>query len=375
MLRPSLAKNIISKVTSLLDEDIIVVDISGVIIASTNEKRIGDCHEGALIVCRTSVKLTITKADEAKLKGVKAGINLPIFFNEKIIGIIGITGEPDKVSSYGELLRKMTELLVKENYYFEQLEWEARSLEMFVFDWIQQKEWSSSFLSQSQLLSIDLSSDRQVIIGHYLQKEGNFISSEIWNDVIKNFTRIKRDIFVRWGTERFLIIRSRKETKESTQHFLKQIQIYFEDKYQQIVSFGVGHLTASNRLYQSFEQAERALNVAIRKQSIIFDDDLRLEMCLQDIQQHTRLELVDRTVAPIMKDQELIHTIEAFISNNQSIKDSAKALHIHINTLHYRFKKIEKLTNLNPRDFQDLTTLYLSLSFLDDYLKIKNKNT
>ena len=371
MIRPSLANDIISKVRKLLDENLIIVDTNGMVIASTDKNREGTFHEGALISYKKRTKIIITKEDESNLVGVKAGINLPIFFKEQIIGIIGITGDPNKVSPYGELLRKMTELLIKESYYSEQLEWESRTLEAFVFDWLKQKEWSSGFINQSKLLGIDISVNRQVIIGHYIRNSDNFIPREVWNDVIKTFINDRKDVFVRWGNERFVLLQSSKGTdsRASTLYFMQQLQKYFKEKYNQNLSFGIGQTVSPLQLYQSFEQAERALTVAMRNHSFVFDEDLRLEMCLQDIKKATRIELVNRTIAPIIEDNDLMETIKSFISNNQSFKDTADALHIHINTLHYRLKKIENETKLNPRDFHDMMTLYLSLLFLDDYLK------
>lgn len=46
LLYPKLAENIVNEVQSVMDEDIIVVDESGVIIASTQKERIGHVHRG-----------------------------------------------------------------------------------------------------------------------------------------------------------------------------------------------------------------------------------------------------------------------------------------------------------------------------------------
>lgn len=374
MIRENLAEKIIYKVKGLLDEDLIVVDTTGTIIASTDEKRIGNFHEGAWITCQKQTKMIITKTDEANLEGVKAGINLPIFFNKQIIGVIGITGNPEQVSSYGQLLQKMTELLVKESYYFEQLEWETRALELFVFDWLKPEQWSASFLSQSEMLGINLEMDRQVIIGRYQLHLKQNLSTNAWTDVIKQFSADKDDIIVRWGTEQFMILWAKPKSMVSTERFLQQIQGYFREQHKQTVLFGVGQMVPSQQLYQSFRQAERALRLAQGTQPIIFDEALQLEICLQEVTLATRMELVERTVQPLLTDRELLETLKLFIALNQSIKKTAEALHIHINTLHYRLKKIENLTSLNPRKFHDLTTLSIACHFLDDYLKKSDNN-
>ena len=51
------------------------------------------------------------------------------------------------------------------------------------------------------------------------------------------------------------------------------------------------------------------------------------------------------------------------------LKETARALHIHINTFHYRLKRIEDLTRLNPRKLADLVTMHLAVSVLDKHTK------
>ena len=88
-------------------------DHSGMIIAGTNEARAGWFHEGALICAREKRNVIITKEDEKRLEGVKAGLNLPVFSGHEVIGVFGLTGDPDDILPFGELLRKMTELFIK----------------------------------------------------------------------------------------------------------------------------------------------------------------------------------------------------------------------------------------------------------------------
>ena len=375
MLLPSLAKKIIQEVRRLLDEDLIVADTSGMIIASTDQSRISTFHEGAFIACRQRQKLVITEADQQRLKGVKAGINLPILFHQDVIGVIGITGEPNKVSQYGELLKKMTELLIQESYYSEQFEWQSRTLEAFVFDWLQLKEWTKAFRDRGNLLGIDLLSNRQVIIAS-INEDENILKRNLWHYIQQWYDQNSKDIVVRWGNDRFVILQgiTDNENKEKTYHSLSHLKVYIKEKCNFDLSIGIGQSVRPADLKRSYDQAERSLLVAKRTRTIIFDDDLRLEMCLQDISNHTRTEFVKRTIGQIQNEEELLITLKTFFSHNQSFKHTAEEMHIHINTLHYRLKKVEEATGLNPREFRDLVTLYLATLFLDDYIKNNHEN-
>lgn len=95
-LSPKLASRITSEVRQVMKEDIILMGINGFIISSTEKSRVGSFHEGAEIVINTKKKLYIDKEKAMTLKGVKAGINMPIMFNHQVIGVVGITGNPKK---------------------------------------------------------------------------------------------------------------------------------------------------------------------------------------------------------------------------------------------------------------------------------------
>ena len=60
MLFPDLANKIVREVRRLITENIIIINIQGVIIASTDAERIGQFHEGALR-CAKQKTVIITK--------------------------------------------------------------------------------------------------------------------------------------------------------------------------------------------------------------------------------------------------------------------------------------------------------------------------
>lgn len=367
MLIPSLAKKIIKEVRRLIDEDIIIVDVSGTIIASTDSTRIGSFHEGALLSSRDQKKMIITKDMENHLKGVKAGINLPILYQHNVVGVIGITGNPEKVSSYGELLKKMTELLIQESYYAEQMELESRALETFVFDWLHINEETPEFVKRAEYLNINLTLKRQVVMG-FIKSETEIPLRDISNHLQQSSFLNENEIFVRWGNERFLLLLTDR-SKEQTQNSLHLIKRKLEGSFNVKISFGVG--SEEPLLKKSFEEAERALKVAKRTDSIQFDEELILEMLVHETSGQVQSDYVRRTIIKLLdEDGTLVKTLVEFILKNQSIKETAESLHIHVNTLSYRFNKIEEHTGLHPKNFVDLAALYLGILLLDKSTKI-----
>lgn len=73
-------------------------------------------------------------------------------------------------------------------------------------------------------------------------------------------------------------------------------------------------------------------------------------------------------IISVMKDKELIECINAFFKNSLNISETSRNAFLHRNTLLYRIEKINKITGLNIRHFEDamsfklLTIVYEKMS-------------
>jgi purine catabolism regulator len=68
--------------------------------------------------------------------------------------------------------------------------------------------------------------------------------------------------------------------------------------------------------------------------------------------------LSNKALAPLMNhSRELIHTLNVFIQNNYNLSQTARALHLHRQSLLYRMKKIEELIGLDLEDHNNLFLL------------------
>ncbi len=373
MLSTTLAKNIIYEVGKLFEKDLIIVNVDGEIIASSEEGRIGDYHEGALLCAQKSEKVIIKERDVPYLNGVKAGINFPILFQGKVIGVIGITGEPNQIMPFGELLQKMTELMIKESYYSEESQWRARMIESFVLDWIQEKEWTAEFVERARLLSIDLKLERLPILIEWDQLSPFIFNAigqikHVWEDPQK------QELMIQWGSHRFLLLHHEQTSqKTSLVRKLNQLKTFIETTWGVSVRVGVGNKVAPIKLGMGVTDAEKALLATSERTPIVFEEDLRLELCLQEIKQSTKQEYMSRILNPLLAQDELLTTLKMLFTQHLSLKQTAEKLHIHINTLYYRMKKIEEYTKLDVKSVPEAFQLYLALHFLEEHTKKSEK--
>jgi carbohydrate diacid regulator len=371
LLSPKLAEKIVKEVRKLIGEDVIVVNTEGIIFACTDYRRVGNFHEGAQIASQVKRKVIITEEDQKRLQGVKAGINFPIFFQNDVIGVIGITGIPEKVTPFGEIIRKMTELLISENYYAEQFDQQSRAMETFIMDWIQLTEWDRNFVNRAKILAVNLAVDRMIAIVE-VEAQDYIISRDVWSSLIHWFVNNQNDIVIRSGNARVVILfdSSLRLTRDQIHKRIAKFLSFLNSKIGILAHCGIGQIVAPTEIKNSFRQAERALKIAKQKQKMImFDEELILEMIIDELNGKTKTEFIKRTIAPLLAEKELLETIRAFFQQNSSLKNTANALHIHINTLHYRLKKIEEFTNLDTKNIHDLLNMYIAVLLLDENTK------
>ncbi|MEE0105204.1 MAG: helix-turn-helix domain-containing protein [Lachnospiraceae bacterium] len=94
---------------------------------------------------------------------------------------------------------------------------------------------------------------------------------------------------------------------------------------------------------------------------------LPTEICEEYLQNHFQgLHLSDI-------DEETLHTIHTFLDSGLSIAECARKLYLHRNTLIYRLDKIEQLTGLDIRQFDDAIVCKIAL-MISTYLTYQENN-
>ncbi|WP_052345782.1 sugar diacid recognition domain-containing protein [Paucisalibacillus sp. EB02] len=365
-LTSKLGQKIINETKKLINEDIIILNERAIIIASTDSSRIGDFHEGAFLTIQNNSTTILSEKHVQKLEGIRPGVNLPITIKNNVIGVIGITGDPDKIIPFASVMKKMTELLIRENIYVQETEWHARAVEAYFFDWIQMEELTKEFINRGNILGVDIPPPfRCTIID---------IKQELPNNQIKeilSLLRLKIEcIAIRWGNNRILLLT---EEKHYELHQLKS-QLHSLQSYVsatlgiKILSIGIGTRSDSFFLKESYQRAIKAQSIG-KQGAITAYDDLLLEICFDEIGIEVKEVFVNRVFSSLLNEEPLFQTLKVLLRNNMNLKHTAKELHIHINTLHYRLSRIEQLTGYNPKNTYSITLFYMGLHFLDKNLK------
>ena len=106
-------QKIAEEVGSTIQKNVNIMDKTGHIIASTDPERIGMLHIGMAEMLRQNLPELIIENDS---QGMKEGINLPLVIKDEVIGGVGITGRLSEVRLLGVVIKKMTEILILDQF-------------------------------------------------------------------------------------------------------------------------------------------------------------------------------------------------------------------------------------------------------------------
>ena len=118
-----LAQDIVDRTMAILPHNVNVMDSQGLILGSGEPERINTRHEGAQLVLANGRVVEIDGQTAKHLKGVQPGINLPLMHDQRLIGVLGITGEPEGLRTYAELVRMTAEMLVSHRHQQAEQQW------------------------------------------------------------------------------------------------------------------------------------------------------------------------------------------------------------------------------------------------------------
>lgn len=396
MLSPSLAQEIAGDTSAVIGFNVLITDAEGMVIGSGDTSRVGTFHEASVEVLRTQEPAAHTASEAHRLRGVRPGITLPLVTGGRAVGTVGITGTPAQVRRFGLLVKRQTEILLRESVMLRSRLLAERAAE--------------------KLLADIASYDPQVVEGEFLR----FRAAELGFDLRLRRVAVAFEVTVpearnrRQGTpaQDMALVRS---------ELLRTVREVFADPQDVVAStapgwIGVLHrlpdrrpmeaLTADCRrvvdvvaaqdgltaragigepaasvggLHDSYQDACDALRLGTLRASaarwapprpkgeggppVHLITDLRVHQVLAEVGRPARNRLLDRTAAelrtqpdwPVLRD-----TITAWCESGFNLVRASAALHIHRNTVVYRMHKIEEITGRPLRDHRTTMALYLA---------------
>ena len=362
MITKQLAQQIVEQTMVRLHRNINVIQTNGMILASGDELRVDSIHEGAEIVAETMKPLFIKKENNHLFPKSKPGINLPIFFQEELVGVIGITGNPEEIEEIAALVQLTTEIMVHQALIVSEREWK-RKMQEIVF-----KELMSGQPLQKVIL------ERINKIG--FQNKAPFYAMMIeFNPESKSYQTILQGIELFFQNDNILV-----GHYQLNEHFILISGLdekTFHRKIMALVSklekhnalpIGLGQIVHSlDKVHYAYQTAKLALRFGQKQKPIIYFEEVELFSLLKKRESPEAIHFTNRVLHNV--DHKLVVTLQEYFNCNQHLVTCAKKLDIHRHTLTYRLNKISELTGYNPSIFQEAIILQIAL-----WLRFPTKN-
>lgn len=374
ILTRSLADKIVQKTKELTSMHMNVMNVEGVIISSSDPARIGSYHEGAAKVIETGTDQIVTEETSRMLMGTKPGINMPVRFEDAVIGVIGITGKPEEAGLFGKAVQMMTELLLQQAFLSEQVGTEEKIRDFLVQDLIagQFDGPMDNVLARGRMIGVDLSVPRSVLIVQMEQEDlltdSLDMQRSLSRKIAKLFPNPGQVLCSRIQRSQWVLITEANMDKRKFEAVSDKIRNLFMGTAHIKVHIVAGR-TARNveTLHLSYKEALSLLKI-IRlfpdDAAIRHFDDLGLELLCAETTTSTRSHIIERSLGALPRHPDLMETLAVFFRCHLNIAFTAKMLRVHRNTLLYRLDRIQELTGSNPRDFGQAAQMHVALMLL-----------
>lgn len=353
-----LAQSIVVEMKKIIDKDLNFIDSNGIIIASTDEKRIGSYHAGGKEVIEKKSVVRISSDNE--YVGAKKGINLPLNFNQELIGVIGISGETEEVEKYGKIIKRMSEILIREAYLLRKSEEENEKERIFLETLLfQDNQLYNPIIFSEALEQLEGQKEGVIIVGKIIKSYDLELIKKIYNQI-----RIKVKKYNGYSmlNQNTIIILNFHKTKEKIIEFLSE----FNRK--EYLSFGVGDIKEKKgELKTSYKEGVEALEWGIKtKNKITFYSELDLELIIKNVTKDLAKIYKEKIFKKLNKDEidELKEIFYLYEKNNGSLGKISKELFIHINTLQYKLNKYRDKIDLDIRNFEDFSKLKIAFMLI-----------
>ncbi|MCC2878842.1 helix-turn-helix domain-containing protein [Lachnoclostridium pacaense] len=365
------AQSIVEEVGAVVGQNINMMDRGGYVIASTDETRIGSLHEGARKLIGEHLPELYVEAEHATSTS-RPGLNLPITHGGSIVGVIGITGLYGEVVGYGQVVKKMVEILIRENAEQDERRMGQRVLNRFLEDWV-----IGSGLMQPRILEergfalgIDIAVPRRVMVASARELE-EYASTASGQKLLEQVEREaaslagRGSLVLRSGGRQIILVK--KCPDRQMEQLAGRIRTAVFKKFN--IRMVVGIDGRAEDIHVAYGQANKAWRSAgLAKKDILAYDSVTLELFTEDLGDGVKAEYIHKLFKKCGYEElcQWMGLLEAYFEAEGSLKAASEKLHVHKNTLTYRLKRLEELTGYDVRLVSQSTVFYMAMLFFRD---------
>ena len=362
MISNQILQSTIDGLKNITRKDLSVIEKEGKVIATTEEDMVGRHIEGI-------DSFVISPADSQLVLGYQY---FKVYDNSVPEYIVQVKGEDEESYRIGKITAfQIQSLLVayKERY----------DKDNFIKNLLLDNLLLVDIYSRAKKLHIENNVRRIVyLIETNIDKDMNIV------EIVRNVFPAKTKDFVTAVDEHCIILVKElrdKETTEDVEKIAKTIADTLAAETGTKVFISIG--TAVNDLKdvsRSYKEAKMAIEVGR-----IFDGDKNIvnyeQLGIGRLIYQLPIPLCRMFIKEVLHgltiddfDEETLATVSKFFENNLNVSETSRQLYIHRNTLVYRLDKLQKMTGLDLRNFDDAIIFKITL-MVSKYMLFMEKMT
>lgn len=385
----ALARQIAEKARQVLKRDILIAGLSGQLLAgaSTEQRSIPD----ALTVAQTGHPQT----GEIEGRSIKWW---PFVYEDQTIAVFGLPTEAGPITQEAiTLLQGLAEVIVYQHFLLDKIQ----SAERVRADFLKTTLTAPSIdptdiYHQADILQLNLRSPHAAMIVHIdgfaaeVRRNHAQLSAEeqslelsaaaerISRQLLATFKPHPSNLVAYFEGDHFVLLKGLLNDAPTTLNTIRYLKDQADQVHKALSGLSLGHTITIGvgqyypdlaGLRKSYQDAKLALEVGSKVWGIgrsYHIKDVGMFITLAGTSQDRKAELAHQILSPLLRDDQLFKTIQAFLSCGLNLTDAAEKLHIHRNTLIYRLDKTKKLVGLDPRHFDDALQIKLGLMFYSE---------
>jgi carbohydrate diacid regulator len=388
-LNSALARQIADKANQVLKRDILIADLSGQLLAGSPRPHV--FIPEALSVSQTGHPIT-NEFEERQTKW------WPFIYEEQTIAVFGLPLDTGPITQEATtLLHGLAEVIVYQHFLLDKIQSAERVRADFLRHALTAPTVEASDIyRQADILQLNLRSAQAVMLIHLegleqevrskhahlspeeQQLQVDSVTESISAHIRDGFKNFQDNLVAYFGSDQFILLKGiggESLTTLNTIRFMTEKSEYAFDVLGKLdlhhtITLGVGQYYPDlGGLRKSFQDAKLALEVGSKVWGpgrIYHIKHVGMFITLANTSQDRKAELAHQILSPLLRDEQLFKTVQAFLACGLNLTEAAEKLHIHRNTLIYRLDKTKKLINLDPRHFDDALQIKLGLMFYQD---------
>ena len=338
--------------------DISIIEREGKVIASTEDEMMGKFIE--------SIDSFIASQAESQL--IQSYHYFKVLDNGVPEYVVMIKGEDDETYRIGKITAFQVQSLLiayKERY----------DKDNFIKNLLLDNLLLIDIYSRAKKLHIENNVSRVVfLIEVDVDKDMNVV------EILRNIFPAKAKDFVTAVDERSIILVKELREKESPEEIEKLAKIIYDTlTAEALCTVYVSTGTMVNDLKNvssSYKEAKMALEVGKifePDKNIVSYEQLGIGRLIYQLPTQLCTMFINEVLHGISLDQfddETLVTVNKFFENNLNVSETSRQLYIHRNTLVYRLDKLQKLTGLDLRNFDDAIIFKITI-MVSKYMTFK----